>query len=162
MENKEYLLSKDWDCAYSLEELIEINNEILGPLNNENYCYLLTNYRKHRSDHCFGRFVLLFAKESKNTITNESRISYLQIGIREDGFTYIGDQFSIEDAVLMPINKAIDFMMNYRNFMNNMSDFEMKLHEIVNESCINVIYDHNYQLENMNKTIFTFREDNYR
>lgn len=156
-----YPISKDWDCKYTLEELIEIhsNNPIYRRLGlegkDDKTCFLVANYRKHKSDDCYGGFILLFEVEKDK---------YVQIGIKEDGFVYIGDQmyFDEKNTKLFNAEEAIDFMIKYRNFLESTSDFERKLIKIFDESCINIIYDYNYSPQYKYSKDLTYLVDKYK
>lgn len=159
----EYPISKRWDCVLSLEEIIKDNGEIMSKDGNENCCYLVTNYRKHSSDDCFGGFIILLAKNRINTLTEKLERAYFQIGIRDDGFVYIGDQMRVDkvNSVFLPVKQALDIMVNYMNFMNSRGELEYALSRIVEESSINIIYSHNYEPELKNKKEFTIYDNDY-
>lgn len=139
-----YPISKEWDCKYTLADLI--NNS------NDGNCLLEANYRKHESDNCYGRFILLFEIEKDE---------YIQVGIKEDGFVYIGDQnhFDEKNTKSINIDRALDFMIRYRNFLEAASDFEMELIKIFNENCINIIYDNGYCSQYKYGKELTFKDD---
>lgn len=67
--------SELWDMNISLEELIKHN-----PI-----CKLDRNYKAHKYDDCFHGYCMYV------THPKSSRKFETMIGIREDGFVYIGD-----------------------------------------------------------------------
>ena len=135
--NNEYPISKDWDCKYTLEELIE-DNTFRCDYDDKLYCKFVANYRKHTSDNCYGDFILLFKFKNDD---------YIQVGVNKEGFVYIGEQNYIDkkNTICLNVYDALDFMMKYRNFMNSIGELETKMINLFHENCINIIYSHNYQ-----------------
>lgn len=149
---EEYLVSKDWDCQYTFEELLKYEGS---------YIKFVINYSKHGSDNCYDRFILLF---NLPEITNYEDTKYLQVGIKDDGFVYIGDQdyINADNTSLIKTDEAIKFMMSYKEFINSKNKFERELMNRFNEDCINIIYDCNYNLQYKYGKDLTFIPNKYR
>ena len=140
------LESDYWDCEYSIFDLIKYN---------ENKCLIDVNYRKHKSDSCFGGFALLFKSPKRNDNT------YLEIPIREDGFVYTGDVLvrNLKDYKETDTESAISFMFKYKNMINSIKEFEYDLGKIVkNNECINILYEDNYSKGNSQVVEFKIKE----
>lgn len=145
MNMYDMILSKNYDCMYSLEELIKYNNGM---------CLLDVNYKKHKSDNCFGQFMLLFESPKKED-------SYIEIGIAEDGFVYAGDKrlFSFNEYKKIDVKEAIPFMLKYKNMINSIRSFELDLGGLVdNNECINILYENTYYKENSQSIEFKFKK----
>lgn len=137
-------LSKKYDCMYSLDELAKYNN---------GKCLIDPNYRKHKSDDCFGQFMLLFKSPKGDG-------NYIEIGIAEDGFVYAGDAYIHDYSQYKEadIKFAMTFMLKYKNMVNAIRDFEYDLGRIVkNNEYVNIIYDNNYHKENSQKPDFEIK-----
>lgn len=93
--------SSRWDMDISFEELIKHNK----------LCYVDREYKSHKHDEgCYDGYCL-YLKHPNN-------VEYsLMIGIREDGFMYIGEGKKCENATLEDTKYVIKEMMKYREFM---------------------------------------------
>lgn len=141
---KEYKESRHWDLNISLKELIESNKD----------CKLDINYRRHKSDDCYGQFMLYFTHPQ-----HPDRPYDIEIGIAEDGFVYAGNGGSTEEDKIVDIKQAMRFMEKYGTYLNGLNDFVSELGSIgVEQDCINTIYELNYGLEHKHSKKLTFRD----
>lgn len=140
---KEYKESRHWDLNISLKELLESNKD----------CKMDINYRRHKSDDCYGKFLLYFTHPN-----HPDRPYDIEIGIAEDGFVYAGNGGSTDEDKIVDVNKAMNFMEKYGIFLNSLNDFESEIGSIgIEEDCINVVYDYNYTIANTNNKKSTWR-----
>lgn len=132
---------KYWDSRISLTDIINKTDRV----------YLNTNYRKHSSDDCFGKFILYLENNDKNDK------NYTLLGICEDGFECIGESgyldINCSGIKEMDIDEAILFMYKYRDLMVSRQEFE---YELVNnigveQSCVNIVYERSYNAEDENR-----------
>lgn len=135
-------ISKDWDCTYTLEELIEKCTNGL--------CLITGNFIKNEYDDCYGRFLLFFPIDDEN---------YVHLGVKEDGLIYLADSNlnGINSTSFIEIEHGLKFMMYYKNFMNAKCNLECKLAEIYNEDCINIIFDNGYETQYRFNKNLTFK-----
>lgn len=134
--------SKHWDLNISLEELINYNKD----------CRLTINYRPHKSDGCFNKFLLGFTHPA-----SPDKKYDIEVGICEDGLVYVGNGTPNGDSKIIDTKQALKILILYGNFINAKSDFESEIISIIDQECINIIYDYNYSHEDKNKPL-TFRE----
>lgn len=140
------LLSKNYDCMYNLEELINYN---------EGKCIIDINFKRHKTDECFNQFALLFKSPKNNG-------NYLELGIAEDGFVYLGETYLWKNKEYKELNAklAICFMLKYKNMINAIRNFEYDLGKIVdNNEYINISYDNNYYKEKSQNIEFKFKDN---
>ena len=135
---------KYWDYKVSLTELI----------NNSDKVYLNTNYRKHSSDDCYGKFILYLENRDRD---DKNNINYSLLGICKDGFDYIGDSGYLDvncsGIKEMDIDEAITFMHKYRDLMVSREEFEYELVNNINveQSCVNILFESSYNSEDKNR-----------
>ncbi|MCD3321634.1 hypothetical protein G8V07_14325 [Clostridium botulinum D/C] len=87
--------SKLWDMDISLEDL----------LNNNVVCMVDRNYKRHKVDDCISGYCIYLKHPNSNVYST-------MIGIREDGFVYIGDGEN-ENLSFENTNDIIEEMFSY-------------------------------------------------
>ena len=95
------ILSKNYYCMYNLEELINYN---------EWKCIIDINFKRHKTDECFNQFALLFKSPKNNG-------NYLELGITEDGFVYLGETYLSKGENVFEIEVISDSKTNYSPFL---------------------------------------------
>ena len=140
------LQSKDWDCKYSLEKLVNYNNDL---------CLLDINYPFTSDNDCYHKFALMFKSP------NPDYDNYIYVAGKEDGLTCIadGNPYVGKELIVITCSKAIMLMLKYIDFMNTSSVFEDELRNVVDECAINIIYDNNYEIQYTNSKNFTINKD---
>lgn len=140
------LQSKDWDCKYSLEKLVNHNNDL---------CLLDINYPFTSEDNCYRNFVLMFRSP------NPDYDNFIYVAGKEDGLTCIADgaPYVGKELIVITCSKAIMLMTKYIDFMNSKGTFEDELRNVVNECNINIIYDNNYETQYNNSKKITINKD---
>lgn len=142
------LQSKNWDCSFTLDTLIEYNNDL---------CLLDVNYPFTSDDDCYHKFALALK------LPGEVAAEFVYIGAKEDGLTCIaeGRPYIGKEYLILPYGKALMFMLKYIDFMNTKSSFEMKLRDVVDECAINIIYDNDYETQHTNCKDFTINKTEF-
>ena len=137
------LQSKEWDCVYTLDELVKFN---------EGNCLLNINYSRHKYDECYGGYLIYLKNPNKN---NEREV--LEIGITEDGFVYVGDTY-INDYFLnniptkvLKFETACKIMMSFRDVLKSVDEYERNIIKLIDNNCVNIVHGYNYSLANSDK-----------
>lgn len=129
-----YKMSKLWDCKYTIEELLEGNED--------EFCLLNINYDRHWSDDNIGTMVILLKKKDTN--------GYLEIGMFEDGLVYNGGvtRASIDDCIETTMKKAYLLLEDYvKLYMDRLNLESQMLKMGIEESCPNIVFKNGYELE---------------
>lgn len=99
--------SSRWDMNISLKEVLE----------HSKVCKVDREYRAHKSDDCYhGYCMYVKHPDSDNYRT--------QIGIFEDGFTYLGDGTGGEDLPFEDIDNVLKEMFIYGEYIKNKDNLD--------------------------------------
>lgn len=140
------LQSKEWDCVYTLDELVEFN---------KGNCLLNINYSRHKYDECYGGYLIYLSNPNKN-----DKGEVLEIGISEDGFNYVGDTYIGEFFLNNTTTETVKFetackiMMSFRDVLKSVDEYERNIIKLIDNDCVNIVHGYDYSLANKDKREF--------
>lgn len=149
METYNKYMSESWNYKKTLDQLI---SEYSVNINGEDCCLFLTNFKKQIYYYnCYDNFAIGFKNNKKAKL-------YTILAVKEDGFVYINEYTYLTEnsLIYIPVNNAIEIMLQYKDLRNNMCNFENLLNNKLEFTNTNVLIDLKCRTENDINDIFKF------